>query len=323
MGVETLGSRAIIGTFYAELEAYLAASWINQVSMFFPNSNMETETYKWLGMAPAMREWIGGRQAKGLRANGIDITNKTWEGSLVIPLDWLRRDKTGQIRVRIAELAGRAGELDGKLLSNLVNSGNATTYGYCYDGHLFFDTDHSEGDSGTQTNDLVASDYSDLNIGTATNPTVAEMNAAVLKVIQHIYSFKDDQGEPMNANAKGFLVMVPINMLGAALGAVYGRIINASGGAFDNVLSNAAQAQGFNVSAVANPRLTDTDAFQVFRTDAPAKPFIRQEEEPLSVNAIAEGSEHEFKNNEHLYGVKRICNVGYGYWQYACKATLS
>jgi phage major head subunit gpT-like protein len=112
-------------------------------------------------------------------------------------------------------------------------------------------------------------------------------------------------------------------MLGAALGAVYGKIINAATGAYDNVLANAAREQGFNVSAVANPRLTSTTKLFVFRTDAKCKPFIVQDEEPLSVDAIAEGSEHEFKNNEHLYGVKRICNVGYGYWQYACQATLS
>ena len=30
---------------------------------------------------------------------------------------------------------------------------------------------------------------------------------------------------------------------------------------------------------------------------------------------IAEGSEEEFKNDRHLYGIKAIRNVGYGYWQ--------
>lgn len=323
MGLETLGSRAIIGKFYAALEAYTGQTWIDPISMFFGNSDQASEEYKWLGFTPALREWLGGRQAKGLRDNGITITNKKWEGTLVIPVDWLRRDKTGQINVRINEFAGRASELDSKLLSNLINSGGASTYGTCYDGQYFFDTDHSEGDSGTQTNALVASDVSYLNVSTAAAPTVAEMNDAVLGVIQHMYGYKDDQGEPMNANAKNFLVMVPTNLMGASFGAVYGKIINAATGAYDNVLANAAREQGFNVSAVCNPRLTSTTKFYVFRTDAPAKPFIRQEEEPLVVSAIAEGSEHEFKNDEHLYGVKRICNVGYGYWQYATENTLS
>lgn len=322
MSLNSLGSRAIIGSFYAALEAYLGTNWINPISMFFGNSDQESETYKWLGMSPAVREWVGGRQAKGLKDNGITIINKTWEGTLVIPVDWLRRDKTGQIQVRINELAGRAAELDSKLLSTLIINGGGSS-GVCYDGQYFFDTDHSEGSSGTQTNALVASDYSSLNVTTAAAPTVAEMNAAILDSIQHMFGFKDDQGEPMNANAKNFLVMVPTNMMGAGMGAVYSRIINASTGAFDNTMANAAVAQGFNVQCVVNPRLTSTTNFFVFRTDAPAKPFIRQEEEPLKVDAIAEGSEEEFKNNRHLYGVKRICNVGYGYWQYAVQSTLS
>lgn len=322
MGASTLGRRDIIGSFYAALEAYMGSTWISPLSMLF-QSDQDQETYKWLGMPPALREWVGGRQAKGFRENGITIVNKTWEGTLVVPVDWLRRDKTGQIQIRINELAARAGELDSKLLSTLIINGDSSTSGLCYDGQYFFDVDHSEGSSGTQTNALVASDYSDLNITTATNPTVAEMNLAILKTIQHMYSFKDDQGEPMNANARNFLVMVPVNMMGAAMGAVYGNIINASTGAYDNILKNAAAASDFSVSAVVNPRLTETANFYVFRTDGAAKPFIRQEEEPLTVTAIAEGSEEEFRNNQHLYGVKRICNVGYGYWQYACQATLS
>jgi phage major head subunit gpT-like protein len=322
MGASGLGRRDIIGSFFAALEAYLGANWIGAISMLF-QSDQDQETYKWLGMPPALREWVGGRDAKGFRENGITIVNKTWEGTLVVPVDWIRRDKTGQIMIRINELAQRAGELESKLLSALINSGGASIYGLCYDGQYFFDTDHSEGSSGAQTNALVVSDYSELNVSVPANPTVAEMNAAILKVIQHIFGLKDDQGEPMNANASNFLVQVPVNMMGAAMGAVYGKIINAAGGAYDNTMANAAAAQGFNVQCTVNPRLTATADFFVFRADAPAKPFIRQEEEPLSVSAIAEGSEEEFKNNQHLYGVKRICNVGYGYWQYACKATLS
>ena len=50
---------------------------------------------------------------------------------------------------------------------------------------------------------------------------------------------------------------------------------------------------------------------------------ILQEEEGAKVEAVAEGSEEEFKNNRHLYGVRCIRNVGYGMWQHAARATLS
>jgi len=316
MGAQGLSSRAIIGRFYQTLEAETGKSWVDQVSMLF-NSNQESETYKWLGMAPAMREWIGGRQPKGFRENGITIANKEFEATLEVMREELRRDKTGQIEVRIDELATRAVEHWAKLLSTLIENGESTA---CYDGQYFFDTDHSEGASGTQTNDLSASDYSELNVTTATNPTADELAKVILKMIQHLYGLKDDQGEPINATAKEFLVMVPVPFFGAAVQAVRGKILIASGGgAYDNPL----QAMGVNIDVVANPRLTWTTKLAVFRTDAKTKPLIRQEEVPITMEAIAEGSEEEFKNKRHLYGVYASRNVGYGYWQQAVLATLS
>ncbi len=106
MSAQGLSSRAIIGEFYARLEQNDGAAWMGRISNLF-QSNQESETYKWLGMAPAMREWVGGRQAKGFRENGITIANKRYEATLEVLLDEMRRDKTGQVMVRVAELAQR------------------------------------------------------------------------------------------------------------------------------------------------------------------------------------------------------------------------
>ena len=70
-----LSSRAIIGEF-SWLDQDLAGTWIPGVSREF-TSDQESETYKWLGMSPAMREWTGGRQPRGMRASGITIPNKS------------------------------------------------------------------------------------------------------------------------------------------------------------------------------------------------------------------------------------------------------
>ena len=45
-------------------------------------------------------------------------------------------------------------------------------------------------------------------------------------------------------------------------------------------------------------------------------------EEDVTVQSLAEGSEEEVKNNRHLYGVKKIANAGYGYWQHACQVVF-
>jgi len=38
---------------------------------------------------------------------------------------------------------------------------------------------------------------------------------------------------------------------------------------------------------------------------------------------IAEGSELEFTDDVHWFGIKAMRNVGYGYWQKACLTTLT
>ncbi len=61
----------------------------------------------------------------------------------------------------------------------------------------------------------------------------------------------------------------------------------------------------------------------MFRTDGETRPFIFQEELPVQVQALAEGSELEINENQHQYGVKAIHAAGYGFWQDACLVTFT
>lgn len=311
MGAQSLSSRAIIGNFYHALEQNATQSWIEPLSMLF-SSDQESETYKWLGQAPVMREWVGGRLAKGFRDNGITIANKKFEATLEIPVDWMRRDKTGQIMVRVNELARRANAHWAALLSTLIINGEASV---CYDGQYFFDTDHSEGDSGSQSNDI------SVDISTTTAPTASEMETAILTAIQTMYGFVDDQGQPLNEDASAFTIMIPTWFLRAAGGALNATVISQT----SNMIQAVGSLGGFNVNIAVNPRLNSswTTKFAVFRADGDVSAFIRQEEEAISMSAIAEGSELEFTEDVHRYGIKAMRNVGYGYWQKACLVTFT
>lgn len=310
MGASTLSSRAIIGEFYNTLEQNTGAIWVPGVSALF-ESNQESETYAWLGMAPAMREFIGGRQAKGFRENGITIANKKFEATMEVLLDEIRRDKTGQVMLRVREMATRTNAHWAKLLTALIVAGEASV---CYDGQFFFDTDHVEGDSGVQSNDI------SYNVVTPTAPTAAEAEAAVLAAVQAMLAFKDDQGEPMNEDASQFLIMVPVPFMTAFSAALKNPVIVDGSGARTNTL---ASIGGFSFELAVNARLSWTDRFAMFRTDGQTKAFIRQEEEGVTVSAVAEGSELEFNEEKHHYGVKAMRNVGYGYWQHAILQTLT
>lgn len=316
MSLAQLSSRAIIGSFYKKLNAATGMEWITAISNYF-TSDQDSEDYKWIGQSPVMREWIGGRQSKGFTANGISIENKHFEATIDIPLKHLRRDKTGQIQVRINELATKTNSHWALLLTDLIKRGESQV---CYDGSYFFDKTHKEGKSGTQANKIEF----DLNlagingeVGTPDTPTEAALRAAILRAIQQIVSFKDDQGEPCNENANKFVVVVPTNLWFIAKAAL--SVPLSVGGATNpvQVLSD------LDISIAANPRLDWNNKIVVFRSDGDTKAFIRQEEEAVQLKAKAEGSEYEFDNDAHQYGVDTWRNVGYGYWQHACLVSLT
>jgi phage major head subunit gpT-like protein len=313
-------SAGIIGTYYERFEAMMAATWANLIGSYFP-SDSETETYPWLGATPAMREWAEGRLARQLRGNNLTITNKTFESTIAIDVDDYRRNKTPQIEARINGLADRTVGHWESLLSTLVVNGNGTGSGLAYDGQSFFDDDHSEGSSGTVINDIAAAQVAQLNVGTATAPTEAEMALAILNTISYMMGFLDDAGEPIHGDATNWLVMCPINLWGPALSAAKSRLLAAGGAMSDNPLSNT----DFDIKVIANPRLASAASavFFIFRTDGNVKPFILQEELAPEFQMVGEGSEHAFSENEYLYGVKALRNVGYGLWQHAARATLS
>jgi phage major head subunit gpT-like protein len=300
-----LTSRAIIGRFYRRLEEFAQSAWWTRLAMHFPSAQ-ESETYRWLGMVPQVREWVGGRKVRPLRSNGVTIVNKVWETTIRVDADEQRRDKTGQIMVRVNDMARRVALHPNKLLSTLMINGESVAG---YDGQYFFDTDHSEGDSGAQSNDLT------YDAVAPTAPTDTEMFEAIARAIGQILSFKDDQGEPMNEGAATFLVMVPMPYWTATMAALSERV--------SETVNPLQAGQPYRVDWIGNPRLTWTTKFAVFRTDGETRPFIFQEELPVQVQALAEGSELEINENQHQYGVKAIHEAGYGFWQDACLVTFT
>ncbi len=313
MGASSLSSRAIIGEFYNTLEATKASSYIEKIAMQF-DSDQASETYAWLGMAPAMREWVGGRQPKAFRENGLTIVNKRFEATVDVLLDDIRRDKTKQIMTRIGELADRAVAHDGYLLSDLIANGASRT---CYDGQFYFDTDHTEGENTTNQSNSITFDISDNGTGgTPTAPTARTVQYAILNGVAQILSFKDDRNEPMNEGASNFLVMASPALMSPVLAATGNPVLDS--GATNTIT----QMDGYRIQAVINPRLTWTDKFAVFRTDGRAKPFILQQEIPLSMTAKAEGSDYEHDYDAWQFGVKKLGNAGYGNWQHAVLQTL-
>jgi phage major head subunit gpT-like protein len=315
----SMSSGQIIGSFFQALDAALGESWMAAVS-FPTTSKQKIQRYKWLGMAPAVRQWIAGRHPKGLRADHYDLENLKFEATLDIETDDLNRDNWGQIKQRITDLATRIAEHWEVLGSACLALGESEL---CYDGQPFFSDSHEEGGSGPQSNLLSASEVTQLDVAVPTAPTPLEMAAAIWGCISWFFTLRDDVGELLNGSARRFMVQVPVPLWVPALAACTTNLLATPAGLVTENPLAGPRRQGFEIVCQINPRLSWTDSFAILRTDAPMKPLIRQEEYPVKVSAKAEGSDYEHDTDRQQFGIKASRNVGYGFWQYALKATLS
>lgn len=305
MALKSTQSRAILARLWHDLGT-VPQDWVNDLAGAPIPSDQASETYGGLGAVADLREWKGPRAAEDLREITFAISNVKYEATLRVTGEEIRRDKTMQVDRRIQDLVRRYNNHWASLASTLLINAESTA---CYDGQFFFDTDHSERNSGAQSNDISA------NITTTTAPTVAEMEDAILKAVQQMLTFKDDQGLPINQGLTNFLVMVPVPFMSATAGALKAELLESG-------RSNIIQALGgVSFSMVVNPYLTWTEKFAVFARDG--RSLIRQTEVPLKISAKAEGSEFEHDYDAHEYGIMTSRGIGYGNWQSAVLTTFT
>ena len=315
--MEKITSRAIRGEFAKRLQIETPPAWFNAVANTF-KSDQASEDYAFLDVVGPLREWVGGRQAQGFKETDLTIVNKHFEKTMEYKVKDLRRDKLDLLKAKVGDLVKRAYTHPASMVSTLIKNGET---GLCYDGQYFFDTDHAEGSSGSQSNDITV-DISALPVsvnGTTTNPSVPEMQLAIAQGIQQFMKFVDPSGEPMNEDASNFIVMVPPSFYNTAVQAVATPMQVA-----ESQTALSALQQDFTIRAVVNPRLsTWTDKFAMFNTDGAIKPFVFQRETAIRVSSKAEGSEFEFDYDMHQHGVDYWGNVAYGLWHKACLVTLT
>lgn len=109
-----------------------------RVATLVPSSTA-SNSYGWLGQFPALREWVGERVIKDMKAQAYAIENKLYEGTVGVKRTDLEDDNLG-IYTPLTQEQGRAAATHpDALVFALLKSGHASL---CYDGQNFFDTDH-------------------------------------------------------------------------------------------------------------------------------------------------------------------------------------
>lgn len=320
--------RAVIGMFVERLNQNPGMNYLDAISTIPMTSDQDSEDYAWIGMVPQMAAKNGEKKFTQLRDTAWEVKNQEYQAGIAIPKKHILYDKTQQVMMRVNELADRSNAHWAKLVTTLILGGAS---GVCYDGEYFFDTDHSEGNSGTQDNSISV-DISGLPAsvhGSTTYPSAGEAVLSIMKGVDQILGFKDDQGEYVNENMTEFLVMTGLGLGTPLMAALRARAID---GGDSNILF---EQDSYRIRLAVTPRLnTWTDKFAVFCTQGEQKPFIRQQRIPnnsgggydvngMNLETLWLDSEHCKKNDECLVSVETERAAAYGDWKKACLVTLS
>lgn len=320
--------RAVLGMFYERLQQNTGISYLDAISTRPIRSDQDSEDYAWLGMVPQMTEMKDGKKFTQLREIPWTVRNSKFQSGIAIPKSHVLYDKTDQVSVRVGELVTRSQSHWNKLITALALAGEGAV---CYDGEYFFDTDHSEGKSGSQSNDISV-DISELPTsahGITTYPSAGEASLAIMKGVEQIIGFKDDQGEYVNEDMTEFTLMTGMGLGTPLLAAIGAQNID---GGDTNVLF---EQDNYRVRLQVTPRLNAwTDKFAVFATQGDQKPFIRQQRLPnqdgngfdadgIELMMLWTDSEHCKLNNECLVSVETERAAAYGDWKKACLVTLT
>jgi len=227
--------------------------------------------FAWAGAMPQPREMVDGRRIKGIRAFSYDITNKTYELSVLFPREWFEDDQTGAIKMRIAEMATAWAAYKPYLFTQMLENGGSAGY-IAYDGNTFFHDTRTEGASGAIDNNLTSVAAADNAI-----PTATEFLAQMAIIKAKMARFLDDQGRPGNRGAMGKIrVLIPPEAEKDIREALNSTLIGNTDNVFGRGLAEMEINEFFTHSAT-------TCTIFVHAVGSPQKGIIHQQRTPLEI----------------------------------------
>lgn len=159
--------------------------------------NMEGKTTDLvdIGATPMPKESKAGVTVQDFVERHLSVTPQDWDITVHITQNAVDDDRTSTLYDRVRGAGSQFNKHINKLVFQTLNGGDAATYGLCYDGQFFFDTDHADA-GGVYTTAQSNKATSTLSLDTFETGRVAMMN------------FLDDQGE-YTAFVPNLLVVPP------------------------------------------------------------------------------------------------------------------
>lgn len=310
-GLSVMGYRNVQGRYFLGYERG-GSAWARRLSEQM-TTDQPLERFKWLGAVASPVKFDGERKRNSLTDYGLDILSEKFELTVEADIDDVRRDKTGQVLRRISEMGAKTASLDERLLSALMES-----TAKCYDGVALWSASHKVGKSGaTQSNDITVS-----GMVAPDAPASDKMSGAILAGVKQLLGMLDDRGDPMNQDAKRFVLVTPLKYWDSSVAALKNTFTSAG---VNNTLLNA----DVTITPVTNVRLAGTgDAagrrIYLFREDAEVLPFITQDEViPDAFKSQDAYSETAFWQEKLAWGSKRITTVAPGRFELAVRVNLA
>lgn len=251
----------------------------------------KSEEYGWLGSFPRLRQWVGERVIKSLKAHNYTIKNLPFEATVEVSREDIEDDTYGVYRPIVSELGRSAAIHPDELVFELLAKGFTTT---CYDGQYFFDTDHPGVNGKSQSNK-----------GTATL-SPASYSAARAQAM----SLTDDEGKSLGIVPN--LLVVPPQLEETAR-----RILNA------DIINNETNVLKGSAELLVVPEVAgNPTGWFLLDVSRGIKPFIFQVRKNYEFVALDKITDiNVFMNKQFIYGVDARCNVGFGLWQLAYGST--
>jgi hypothetical protein len=317
-----LTSKAVSGLFY---EAYDAAKWKtfhNLIAYLNADSVQDIEIYRNPVASGGMELFDGEIKLENGEILEYQLRNQEYGVAMELDKRQMQFDRTGSLRMTIADLANNAAQHPNILLSTMINNGDAAA-SIGQDGFVFFATNHLKVKSGTQSNKIT------FTAAVPSAPTSTELSTGVMKALMTLRKQKNESGYPTNMDANSFVFMYPDEWAEAAVSAV-GVDLLATGGTLQRNVVEALQREGVpNFERITilprhNPMLNSAIKGYLFRTDGNiVRPFVWQERVPTTLEELLEGSESSVRRNKHVFAIKANRAAGYMQWRHAVQFTAT
>lgn len=253
-------------------------------------STSPVEVHAWTQRLPKMRKWVGSRVYNNMVASSQILENERYEHTVALTRSEFEDDKFGLVMPARAAGQGRAARRwPEDMLMTCIANGASTVL--VHDGLPLFSQAHTMNPAGVQSNDIVVASGPDA--------------AGFASVVAARAAYTGEDGTTLGMGTTH--ILVPKALENKARNTLNAAII-ATGGT--NILVNQAQ-----ILVSAELDAISTTHWYAMDLSQGLMPFVYQERVAPSFQEVTDpNSDHVFKNDEFLYGVRARGAVGPTFW---------